>query len=167
MMHGMKNLTGTMAALLVLSGGAAHAKTNLLQCQAKQLRCESRFYRCLSRCDRRAAARGNALAGDAQVRADRCDAKCDTVYGREMTHIESVPPCHDVVVTPDPLVCEAMYLNVEATFTTCQARCADRGNSSTCLNGCDTRHGTALDQLNANPVCKDGRASSPMLPGQN
>ncbi len=167
MMQGMKNLTITMAALPVLFGGAAHAKANLLQCQAKQLRCESRFYRCLARCESRAAAHGDALAGDAQMRADRCDAKCDTAYGREMAHIDSVLPCHDVVITPNPLVCEALYLNVEATFTTCQARCADRGNSSTCLSACDTRHETALDQLNADPVCKDGRASSPIAPGQN
>ncbi len=40
-------------------------------------------------------------------------------------------------------------------------------DSSSCLSSCDVRHETALDQLEANPVCKDGPASAPVAPGQN
>ena len=164
MMHRVKNLTLMLATLPVLFGAAAQAKTNLLKCQAKTLRCESRFYQCLSRCDRWTTARGDKLAGDAQA---KCDAKCDTAYSRQMARIESRPPCQDVVITPDPMMCEALYLNTEVRFKICQASCADRSNSSTCLTSCTTRHDTTLDQLNVNPVCKEGRASSQMAPAQN
>ena len=164
MMHRVKNLTLTLATLPLLFGAAAQAKTNLLKCQARTLRCESRFYRCLSRCDRRTVAQADKLAGDAQA---KCEARCDTAYSRQMARIDSHPPCQDVVITPDPMLCEALYLAADARFELCQASCAARSNSTSCLSSCTTSHDTALDQLNVNPVCKEGRASSSMTPVQN
>jgi hypothetical protein len=163
MMHRVKNLTLALAALPMLFGTAAQAKTNLLRCQARTLRCESRFYRCLSRCDRRAAKRGDS-GGDAQA---KCETRCDNAYNRHMAYIEAHPPCQDVVVTPDPMLCEAFYLAAEARFQTCQASCAARSNSTSCLTSCTTSHDTALDQLKVNPVCAEGRPSSSMVPVQN
>lgn len=162
MMHGVKKMMLTLAALQVVCGATAQAQTNVLRCEAHKLRCESRFYWCLSRCDRRAAARAATVGGDAQVKADRCEAKCEAAHSRRMARIQSVPPCQDVVITPDPMLCEALYLKTEASFNVCRAGCASREDPSSCVSACETRYETALDQLRVDPVCRYGRASSPL-----
>jgi hypothetical protein len=149
---------------VLIAAGTAGAQSDSLRCEARQMRAEGRYYGCLSRCDRRAdrnAARPVERRTDA-TQAD-CEANCAARFDDDLARIASVPPCADRVVgPPSPQECEAHMLRLMSSDLRCQARCnRDRRREgfdrTACLAVCQTRCGTAYDEVVARAVCADGR----------
>lgn len=152
---------------VLLAAGSAGAQSDSLRCEARQMRAESQYYRCLSRCDRRAE-RNAARPVDRQrdINEADCDATCATRFDDAIARITGRPPCVDVPPPPpNPQVCEARTLRIGASLLRCAARCGrphrrEGFDKAACLDTCDTRCGTAADQLNVDPICAAGRIGS-------
>lgn len=153
----------TMLTVLIAAGSAG-AQTDSLRCEARQMRAESQYYRCLSRCDRRAE-RNAARPAERQTDATQadCEATCAAHYDDDLARIAGSGPCADPNLVPaDPQECEAHLLRVMASDLRCQARCGrerrrEGFDKTACLAACQTRCGTAADEVAARAVCAGGR----------
>ena len=131
------------------------------------MRAESQYYRCLSRCDRRAE-RIAARPADRQTDTNPadCEATCATNFDDDIIRITGRAPCIDAPPSPpDPQQCEAHMLRLNSSLLVCAAQCGrqhrrDGFDRGACFDNCETRCGTAEDQLSANPICAAGRVGS-------
>jgi hypothetical protein len=154
--HSRKMMMASAVLQVVLVGGA-HAKSDALRCEAKRLRCESSFYECLAVCDRRMDAQPDPAEQAVQTRHSQCEGSCEDRHVRKAIRVENTPACKEV--TPNPRECEARYLAADSSYMICQSRCEGRSNAVDCNSACATRYQTVLDELNAAPVCQDGRVA--------
>ncbi len=165
----MTKKTSLFITLTVLTtiAGAASAQTDSLRCQARQMRAESQYHRCLSRCDRRSD-RNAARPADRQTDTNLadCDTACASHYDDDLVRITGKAPCIDAPPPPpNPDECEAHILRLSSGLLLCAAQCGrqhrrDGFDKAACLDTCQTRCGTAADQLMASPMCAAGRAGS-------
>jgi hypothetical protein len=165
----MTKKTKLFITLTVLTtiAGAASAQTDSLRCEARQMRADSQYHRCLSRCDRRVE-RNAARPADRQtdINPADCETACATHHDDDLARINGKAPCIDAPPpTPRPEVCEALMLRLSSSQLMCAAQCGrqhrrDGFDTAACFDTCQTRCGTAADQLMASPVCADGRVGS-------
>ena len=159
MKHTIRKACITVVAIHLGTAVAAHAQIDPMRCEAKSLRCASNYYECLARCDRQMAAQPSTAAAVATARHSRCENGCDERHTQKMATIKSTPPCKEVEVTPNPRECEARFLRIEADYMVCQARCDNRSKPADCRDNCTTHYQTNVDELNSEPVCKNGRVT--------
>jgi len=160
--------TKLMMLIAVLTASGASAQTvDPLRCEARQMRAEGARFDCLSRCDKRADRAADRPAGrrTAEEIAGTCAGRCDSRYDETLVRLGVKPPCAPELADPSPQECEARLLRVSAAAHQCQARCSSRAtrrgfDAAGCLAACATRCGTAEDEMNANPVCTQGRIGS-------
>lgn len=163
-----KFLSGTIvcAALQLVGVAGAQGTTNPMRCEAKNLRCESSFYDCLARCDLQMDAQPNKMGDVTGVGHGKCAAACEERRTKKLAAINAKPPCHEIEITPNAFQCEARYLRAQAKHMICQVSCQGRVYEENCVAACQVDYDTKLDELRAEPVCKNGRVSPTTTPAQ-
>jgi hypothetical protein len=150
----------TLAALSAAGPVRADGGTDPLRCEARRMRCDSRQFECLVRCDHR-------------VKSSQtdCTSACEKRATQAMNRIENNPPCTVGPVTAEPGTCEARQLRIGAASLVCSARCTSRGQGNdafdlaACLQTCQTRCNTVLEEIQASPICADGRVGTDPICG--
>ena len=153
-------------ALQIGLAAGTQAKTDPLRCEARTLRYESSFYVCWARCGRQMDAQQDRVGDAAKVRNEKCVAMCQLQYTKRMAATNAKPPCREIVATPDPFECKALYLRAESNYMICQVSCEGTAHQDDCTDTCTQSYESKLDEVKADPVCTNGPATIAITPGQ-